>query len=49
VLQQPEVRKQLAMEGGEAVGDTPEQFAKWLRAEIAKWTKIVREAGIRAD
>ena len=49
VLQQPEVRKQLAMEGGEAVGDTPEQFAKWLRAEIAKWTKIVKEAGIRAD
>jgi tripartite-type tricarboxylate transporter receptor subunit TctC len=49
VLQQPEVRKQLAMEGGETVGDTPEQFAKWLRAEIAKWTKIVKEAGIRAD
>ena len=49
VLQQPEVRKQLAMEGGEAVGDTPEQFAKWLRAEIPKWTRIVKEAGIRAD
>ena len=49
VLQQPEVRKQLSMEGGEAVGDTPEQFAKWLRAEIAKWTRIVKEAGIRAD
>jgi tripartite-type tricarboxylate transporter receptor subunit TctC len=49
VLQQAEVRKQLAMEGGEAVGDTPEQFAKWLRAEIPKWTKIVKEAGIRAD
>jgi tripartite-type tricarboxylate transporter receptor subunit TctC len=49
VLQQPEIRKQLAVEGGEAVGDTPEQFAKWLRAEIAKWTKIVKEAGIRAD
>ena len=49
VLQQPEVRKQLAMEGGEAVGDTPEQFAKWLRVEIAKWTRIVKEAGIRVD
>ena len=49
VLQQPEIRKQLAVEGGEAVGDTPEQFAKWLRAEIAKWTRIVKEAGIRAD
>jgi tripartite-type tricarboxylate transporter receptor subunit TctC len=49
VLQQPEIRKQLAVEGGEAVGDTPEQFAKWLRAEITKWTKIVKEAGIRPD
>ena len=37
------------MEGGEAVGNTPEQFAKWLKAEIAKWTGIVKEAGIRAD
>ncbi len=49
VLQQPEIRKQLAMEGGEAVGNTPEQFAKWLKAEITKWTRIVKEAGIRAD
>jgi tripartite-type tricarboxylate transporter receptor subunit TctC len=48
-LQQPDVRKQLAKEGGEAVGNTPEQFAKWLRVEIAKWTKIVKAAGIRAD
>jgi tripartite-type tricarboxylate transporter receptor subunit TctC len=49
VLRQPDVRKQLALEGGEAVGDTPEEFAKWLRAEIGKWTRIVKEAGIRAD
>jgi len=49
VLQQPEIRKQLAMEGGEAVGNSPEQFAKWLKAEITKWTRIVKEAGIRAD
>jgi tripartite-type tricarboxylate transporter receptor subunit TctC len=49
VLQQPEIRTQLAKEGGEAVGNTPEQFSKWLKAEITKWTKIVKEAGIRAD
>ncbi len=49
VLQQQEIRQQLAKEGGEAVGNTPEQFAKWLKEEITKWTKIVKEAGIRAD
>lgn len=49
VLQQPEIRQQLAKEGGEAIGNTPEQFAKWLKAEITKWTRIVKEAGIRAD
>ena len=49
IVQQPEVRKQLAAEGGEAVGNTPEAFARWLKAEIAKWTKVVKEANIRAE
>jgi tripartite-type tricarboxylate transporter receptor subunit TctC len=31
------------------VGDTPEQFAAFLRGEIAKWEKLVRASGARAD
>jgi len=49
IVRQPEIMKQLAAEGGEAVGNTPEEFARWLKAEIAKWTKVVKDANIRAD
>jgi tripartite-type tricarboxylate transporter receptor subunit TctC len=43
------VRKQLSAEGGEPIGNTPEEFARWLKVEIAKWTKVVKEANIRAE
>ncbi|HET7160179.1 MAG TPA: tripartite tricarboxylate transporter substrate binding protein, partial [Burkholderiales bacterium] len=49
VINQPEARKQLAAEGGEAVGNTPEEFARWIRTEIAKWTKVVKDANIRVE
>jgi tripartite-type tricarboxylate transporter receptor subunit TctC len=49
VVRQPEVRKTLAAEGGEPVGNSPEEFARWLKAEIAKWTQVVKEANIRAE
>lgn len=49
IVQQPELRKQLAAEGGEPVGNTPEEFARWLKVEIAKWTKVVTEANIRVE
>ena len=49
IVQQPEVRKQLSAEGGEPVGNTPDEFARWLRTEIAKWTKVVKEANIRPE
>ena len=39
----------MANVGFEIVGSTPEEFAKLIREEIPKWTKIVREAGIRAE
>ena len=49
IVHQPEVRKQLAAEGGEPIGNSPEEFARWLKAEIAKWTKVVKEANIKAE
>jgi tripartite-type tricarboxylate transporter receptor subunit TctC len=49
IVSQPEVRKQLSAEGGEPIGNTPDEFARWLKAEIAKWTKVVKEANIRAE
>jgi tripartite-type tricarboxylate transporter receptor subunit TctC len=45
----PEVRQRLAVEGGEALGGSPEQFASFLAAEHAKWGRVVKESGARAE
>ena len=45
----PDVAQRLAGDGVEAVGITPEQFGTYLRLEMAKWGKIVRGAGIKAN
>jgi tripartite-type tricarboxylate transporter receptor subunit TctC len=31
------------------IGDTPAQFGQYLKSEAAKWAKLVKSAGIRAD
>jgi len=42
----PEFKERLAALGFEAVGNTPAQFAAWLRAEVDKWAKVIRDANI---
>jgi tripartite-type tricarboxylate transporter receptor subunit TctC len=42
----PDVRQQVADSGGEIVGGSPEQFAGFIRQEIAKWGKVIKDAGI---
>ena len=49
VLQIPSVRSRLMDEGGDVVGSTPEQYGKAIRTELAKWTRLVKAAGIRAE
>ena len=49
VLKLPEVHERLARDGLEAIGSTPEQFAAFIRADIAKWGKVVRDAGIKLE
>jgi tripartite-type tricarboxylate transporter receptor subunit TctC len=49
VLQVPATREHLGSEGFEVVGDTPEQFAAYIRSEQAKWAKVIKDAGIHAD
>ena len=49
VLKTPEVRERLAAEGGEALGGSPEQFASFLKAEHAKWGRVVKESGAKAE
>ena len=49
VLNQPEVKGRLAADGGDVVGDTPEQFGQFLRADVARWSKVVKLIGLRLE
>ena len=49
VLAMPEVRERLAGLGLEVVGSTPEQFDAFVRNEIAKWAKVIKDNNIKAD
>jgi tripartite-type tricarboxylate transporter receptor subunit TctC len=35
--------------GAETLESTPEEFARFMREDLAKWTKVVREAGIKLE
>ena len=49
-LKQPEVVQRLKTAGYEAAPEnSPEQFADFIKAELAKWTKVVRESGAKVD
>jgi len=48
-LQDPEVRKKLASQGTDALGGTPEQFAKLIHDDIGRWGPIVKESGAKVD
>jgi tripartite-type tricarboxylate transporter receptor subunit TctC len=48
-LRTPEMTERLAREGIEVVASTPDEFGKFLRVELAKWAKVVKEAGLKAD
>lgn len=49
IMQTAEMRERLASEGGRPVGNTPEEFEESIKAEVARWAKVVREAAIRID
>ncbi len=49
VLQIPIVRTRLTEEGGDVVGGTPEQFAAYIALETAKWARVVKVAGVKAE
>jgi tripartite-type tricarboxylate transporter receptor subunit TctC len=49
MLNLPETRERFIALGAEPVGNKPEEFAAYLKSEIAKWGKVVRESGAKVD
>jgi len=45
----PDVRRRLEMEGAIAVGNSPEEFAKFVQSEIPRWAKVVKFSGAVAE
>ncbi|MGH8639760.1 MAG: Bug family tripartite tricarboxylate transporter substrate binding protein, partial [Burkholderiales bacterium] len=46
-LANAEFVKQIETLGMEPIGSTPEELREWTRSEIARWTKVVRDAGVK--
>ena len=49
ILQAPDVSERLTALGTEPTGGTPEQFAETIKADTARWAKVVSDAEIRID
>jgi tripartite-type tricarboxylate transporter receptor subunit TctC len=49
ILGQPEVRKLLLSEGGDITPTTPEEFAAFLRTEVTKWARVIKQANITLE
>jgi len=47
IVAEPEVKERLATLGSQGVGSTPEQFGAHIKREIALWTDVVRQLGLR--
>jgi len=49
VLALSDIRERLVHEGSEPMGSTPAQFSAYIKAEIAKWSGVVKAANLKAD
>jgi tripartite-type tricarboxylate transporter receptor subunit TctC len=48
-LQSADMKEKLLAQGAEAVGNTPEYFGDYIKAETVKWAKVVKESGAKVD
>jgi tripartite-type tricarboxylate transporter receptor subunit TctC len=49
ILKTPEMQKNLAEQGADPVGSTPEQFGALIKSEYAKWADLIKRTGIKAE
>lgn len=45
-MQAPDARDRLRADGSETAVSSPEEFEKWIAAELRKWAKVIKQAGI---
>jgi tripartite-type tricarboxylate transporter receptor subunit TctC len=48
-MRDPAVKEKLASQGAELIGDSPEHFRAFIETEIAKWAKVIKDAGVATE
>ncbi len=49
IMRLPDVKERISAQGGEPATNSPEEFSAFVRAEIAKWEKVVKASGAKVD
>ena len=49
ILKQPDVHERIVSDGSLPVGSSPEEFRKFMHADLSKWAKVVKESGAKLD
>jgi len=49
ILNEPDVKSRIEADGSEPVGSSPEEFRRFMRADLDKWAKLVRESGAKLE
>jgi tripartite-type tricarboxylate transporter receptor subunit TctC len=49
VLAQPDVRERIVNDGSEPVGSSPREFRDFMSADLAKWSKVVKQSGAKFE
>jgi tripartite-type tricarboxylate transporter receptor subunit TctC len=49
ILNQPEVKTRIESDGSQPVGSSPEEFRRFMHADMTKWAKVVKESGAKLE
>jgi len=49
IINLPDIRARLLDLGADIVGDTPDQFEAFMKAELVKWSKLIKDTGVRLE
>ena len=48
-LRLPETKERFLKASIESIGSTPEEFAAFIKSDTAKWSKVIKDAGIKVE